>query len=161
MITSVTWTHVQWSTSKWPLRPEADWDRYKMIRISHKNTYMYTHTLLKIQPVTFQWYQLYLFLLLWKNYHKLSSVKRYEFIFSQFLWISRLSSRTNLGPWLRISIDLHTAIKVSAGLFFLLDLCLSCANWRKMHNLNVENHVLFSGLTEDSSPGCSLSDSSQ
>ena len=32
---------------------------------------------------------------------------------------------------------------------------------KKMHNLKVENYVLFSGLVEDVSPGDSLSDSSE
>ena len=31
----------------------------------------------------------------------------------------------------------------------------------KLHNLKVENYVLFSGLAEDSSPGGSLSDHSE
>ena len=30
-------------------------------------------------------------------------------------------------------------------------------NWKKMHILNVENSVLFGGLTEDFSLGCCLS----
>ena len=33
--------------------------------------------------------------------------------------------------------------------------------WKKMHNLKVENSVLFGGLTEDSSLAGSLSDSSE
>lgn len=31
-------------------------------------------------------------------------------------------------------------------------------DWKKMHNLEVENYVLFSALAEDLSPGDSLSD---
>ena len=43
----------------------------------------------------------------------------------------------------------------------MLRLKVSAMDWKTMHNLKVENCVLFSGLAEDYSPGYSLSDSSE
>ena len=43
----------------------------------------------------------------------------------------------------------------------LVILMVNCVDWKKIHDLKIENYVLFSGLTEDLSLGYSLSDSSE
>lgn len=88
VVISVTWTHTQWSTSKWPLRPAADWDRYKNDQnISHKHMHVHIYCS-KSSPSLFIDISFYHY---GTNDHKLSGVKQYEFIFSQFLWTRRLN----------------------------------------------------------------------
>lgn len=125
----MTQTPVQWSASKWLLRPAADWGTHELTRISYAHPGMYTYIhFSKSSQSHCHDFNCICFALLW---NKIPQTYKYE-IWVHFLTVSvhQGPEWTNPGPLLKIPIAAINVSPCCCSFWAWGGFACSCSCWQ-------------------------------